>query len=138
MSLEKILEKILKDARAEADAIIQESRKKASEIKKAAEEESSRLVEALAIEEERKTQLESSRIVTQARLEGRLRILSCKKELIDEVLDKAFQKANPGKAALKRTVVLKDGKKEEEFEEERLKEELRPKVEQYIAEVLKL
>jgi len=39
MSLEKILEKIIDDASAEADKIILESQRKAEEIKKEAEKE---------------------------------------------------------------------------------------------------
>lgn len=138
MSLEKIVKKIIDDAKAEADRIILESQKKAEEIKRTAREEASRLAEAFIKEEERKGQLEASRLVTQARLEGRIHILSCKRELIEETLDKAFRASVQSARTLKRTIVLKDGKKEEFFEENQLKDELRPKLEKDIAEALKI
>lgn len=138
MSLEKIVKKIIDDAKAEADRIILESQKKADEIKRTAQEEASRLAEAFIKEEERKGQLEASRLVTQARLEGRIHILSCKRELIEETLDKAFRASVESAKTLKRTIVLKDGKKEETLEGTQLKDELRPKLEKNIAEALKI
>ena len=138
MSLEKILKKIQDDAQAEANRIILENQQKAEEIKEAARKEGSELAASLVKEVERKGNLEASRIVTQARLERRIKILSCKKELIDEVLEKAFQKEGLGKKVLKRKIIMKDGEKEESFDEKKLKEELRPKLENYIAEVLKI
>ena len=138
MSLEKILKKIIDDARSEADKIILESEMKAGEIKEKAREEATNLAEALIKEEKRKGQLEASRLITQARLERRISILSRKKELVDEVLEKAFQKGGLGKEGLKRKIILKDGEKEESYDEKRLKEELRLKLENEIIESLKI
>lgn len=138
MSLEKILKKIIDDAQSEVDKIILESEGKAEEIKEKAHEEALNLAEALMKEEERKAQLEASRLITQARLEKRISILSRKKELIDEVLEKAFQKRELGKERLKRKIILKDGEKEEPYDEQRLKEELRSKLENEIIEALKI
>jgi len=138
MSLEKILKKIIDDAQSEADKIILESEMKAGEIKEKAREEATNLAEALIKEEERKSQLEASRLITQARLERRISILSRKRELVDEVLEKAFQKGGLRKEGLKRKVILKDGEKEEPYDEKRLKEELRLKLENEIIEVLKI
>jgi len=136
MSLEKILEKIIDDANAEADKIILESREKAEEIKEKAEKEALQLAEALAKEADRQGQLEASRLITQARLETKINILSRKKELIQEVMEKAFQKKILGKEGLKRTIITKEGEKEEPFDEARLKKELRSKLENEIIEVL--
>ncbi len=138
MSIEKILKKIIDDAQSEADKILHESEIKADEIKEKAHEEAVNLAEALIKEEERKGQLEASRLITQARLERRISILSRKKELIHEVLEKAFQKGDLGKEGLKRKVILKDGEKEEPYDEERLKDELRLKLENEIIEALKI
>lgn len=138
MSLEKILKKIIDDAQSEADKIILESEGKAEEIKEKAHEEALNLAEALMKEEERKAQLEASRLITQARLEKRISILSRKKELIDEVLEKAFQKRELGKEGLKRKIILKDGEKEEPYDEQRLKGEFRSKLENEIIEALKI
>jgi len=138
MSLEKILKKIVDDGQAEADRIIFENQKKAEEIKENARKETLELAEALLKEAEQKGNLEANRLITHARLEKRINILSCKKELIDEVLEKAFVKESLGKKSLKRKIILKDGEIEESFDEKKLKEELRPGLESYIAKVLKI
>ena len=138
MSLEKILKKIVDDGQAEADRIILENQKKAEEIKENARKESLELAEALLKEAEQQGNLEANRLITHARLEKRINILSRKKELIDEVLEKAFVKESLGKKSLKRKIILKDGEIEESFDEKKLKEELRPGLESYIAKVLKI
>jgi len=86
MSLEKILKRITDDARAEADKIILENKRKAKEIKENAREEASKLAEELIREAERKARLEASRLVTQSRLEKKINILAEQKDLIEEVL----------------------------------------------------
>ncbi|MFB0564991.1 MAG: V-type ATP synthase subunit E family protein [Candidatus Aminicenantaceae bacterium] len=138
MSLEGILEKINKDAQAEADKIIKESNKKAREIIDSARKEASALAAALIEEAERKAQLESSRIITQARMEKRIKILSRKKEIINEILEKALAKADFKEEELKKKIVFKEGEREESYSREKLIEELRPRVENYILEVLKI
>ncbi len=138
MSLEKILEKIIDDAQAEADKIILESKKKAAENKEKARKEASELAEALVKEAERQGDLEASRIITQARLEKKINTLSRKKELIEEVLEKAFQIGAKGKEGLKRKIIMKEGESEEPYDEEKLKEELRSKLENEILEALKI
>jgi vacuolar-type H+-ATPase subunit E/Vma4 len=138
MSLEKILERITHDAQAEADKILSESKRKAEEIKETAQKEAEGLAEALIEEAERKARLEASRLITQTRLEKRIKILSWKKELIDEILEKALQKANLGQDKLKKKIILKDGEREESYHRDKLLEELRPKLENYILKVLKI
>ena len=138
MSLEKIIEKIIDDARSEAQVIIEESKARAEEIKSAAIKEAQEQIECLIAEYQKQGQLEASRIVTQARLERQISSLARKKELIAEVIDKAFQQEKISKELLKKKIVLKDGEKEEYFSEENLKDELKPQLESYIAEVLKL
>lgn len=136
MSLEKILDKIIDDAKAEADKILKESRGKAEKIKEEAEKKASKLAEALLEEAERQGHLEASRLITQARLETKINILSLKKELVQEVMEKAFQKKILGKEGLKRIIVTKEGEKEEPLDEVRLKEELRSRLENEIIEIL--
>jgi len=138
MSLENILKKIINDAQAEADRIILESQKKAAEIKEKARKEASDLAEALVKEAERQGHLEASRIITQARLEKKINILSRKKGLIEEVLEKAFQRGARGKKELKRKIIMKEGEREESYDEEKLKEELRSMLENEILEALKI
>jgi vacuolar-type H+-ATPase subunit E/Vma4 len=138
MSLEKILKKIIDEAQEEADRILLENQKKAEEIKENAQKEASGLADALMKEAERQGNLEASRIITQARLQKRLNVLSCKKRLIDEVLDRAFQQEGLEKRELTRKIILKEGEKEESFDEKRLIEDLRPRLEKYIVEMLKI
>ena len=136
MSLEKILERIIDDANAEAEKILQENREKADGIKKKAEKEAKESAEVLVKEAERLGQLEASRLITQARLETKINILARKKELVQEVLEKAFQKKLLEKTGLKRNIITKQGEREEPLDEARLKEELRSKLENEILEVL--
>ncbi len=136
MSLEKILDKIIDDANAEADKILVESREKAEKIKEEAEKKASELADTLVEEAERQGQLEASRLITQARLETKINILSRKKELIQEVMEKAFQKKILGEKILKRTIITKKGEREEPFDEDRIREELLSKLENEIVEVL--
>jgi len=138
MSLEKILDKILEEARSEAEHILLESRQKAEEITQNARKHGEMQASAILEQAERQGNLEASRLVTQARLEKRIKILSCKKDLIDEVLDKAFQKQKGDKIGMKRKIIRKDGELEEFVDQEKLKQELRPKLEKDIAEVLKI
>lgn len=138
MSLEKILKKIIDDARVEADKIILESKEKAREIKEKAQKEASEIADALVKEAEKQGHLEASRIVTQARLKRKINILSRKKELVEEVLEKAFQKGDVGKEGLKRKIIMKEGEREEPYDREKLKEELRSKLESDIIEALKI
>ena len=138
MSLEKIVDKILEEARSEVEQILLESRQKAEEITQNARKQGELQANAIIEQAERQGNLEASRLVTQARLEKRIKILSYKKDLIDEVLEKAFQKQKGEKIGLKRKIIRKDGEYEEFIDQEKLKQELRPRMEKDIAEVLKI
>jgi vacuolar-type H+-ATPase subunit E/Vma4 len=138
MSLEKIVEKIISDAKAEADRITQESHKKAEEIRQTARREAEDQARLIMKEHERQGQLEASRLLTEARLKKKLELLACKKALIDEVLNKAFGKDVRKAARFKRKVVYKDEEKEESFDEAKLKDEIRLRLENDIIRVLKI
>lgn len=138
MSLEKILDKILEEARLEAEQILQESRQKAEEIIKNARKQGEMQASAILEQAERLGNLEASRLVTQARLEKRIKILRCKKDLIDQVLEKSFQEQKDDTFGLKRKVIRKDGEQEELVDHHKVKQELRPRLEKDIAEVLKI
>lgn len=138
MSLENILDKILEEARSEAEQILLKGRQKAEEITQNARKQGEMQANAILEQAERKGNLEANRLVTQARLEKRIKILSCKRDLIDEVLEKAFQKQKGDKIGLKRKIIRKDGELEEFVDQEKLKQELRPKLEKDIVEVLKI
>jgi len=138
MSLENILKKISEDAQEEVHKIIEESNTKAEEIKNQARQEAQDNASALLREEERKGKLEASRIVTQARLQKKLDILAFKKDLIDQILEKAFQGEQFDGGSLTRTVILKDGEREEAFDERKMMDQIRPQLEKYICELLDL
>jgi len=138
MSLENILDKILEEAQSEAERILRESRQKAEEITQNARKQGEVQADAIIEQAERQGNLEASRLVTQARLEKRIKLLDSKKALIDEVLEKAFQKQESDKIRLKRKIIRKDGEREEFIDQKKLKLELRPRLEKDIAEVLKI
>lgn len=138
MSLETILKKIIDDAQHEADGVLRESRKRAGKIKEEARREAAELAEALVKEGQRQGELEAIRLVTQARLKKKIEILAFRRQLIDRVLEQAFQAQRGGSRALRRTIVMKEGEKDEVFDEKRLKEELRPHLENEIAKLLKI
>ncbi len=138
MSLEKILNTIIEDAQAEAVGIVKESQSKAEEIRETVRKEALELAEALHAEEERQGRLEASRLITQARLEGRIDILSTKKEIIEDVLAKALDKERSSIEKLKRQIIMKEGEREEAFDESRLLDEIRPQLEKFINDALKL
>jgi len=138
MSLEKILDKILEEARSEAEQILLNSRQKAEVITQNARKQGEMQAKAILEQAERQGNLEASRLVTQARLEKRIKMLSCKKDLIDEVLEKAFPEQKGERLRLKRKIIRKDGELEEFVDQEKLKQELRSKLEKDIVEVLKI
>ena len=138
MSLENILTKIRADAQAQKDRIIEEAQNKAAELKAQAEREGKDQAEVLLKEAQREAELESHRLVTQARLQHKLRTLTLKRELVEEVLTKAFGAQDRETLSLKRTIVNKAGEHEEAFDEEQLLAELRPQLEEFIAGMLKI
>jgi vacuolar-type H+-ATPase subunit E/Vma4 len=138
MSLEKILNTIIEDAQAEAVAIVKESQSKAEEIKEEAHQEAEELALSIHSEEERLGRLEASRLITQARLEGRIGILATKKEIIDDVLAKALIRERSGIKKLKRLIILKGEEREEAFDESRMLDKIRPQLERFIHDALKL
>jgi len=138
MSLEKIIKKIRDNAEAEVRKIVDKSKQEAEEIKKKAGEEASNAAEEYLSAEERRRELEANRIVTKARMDKKMEILFCKKEIIDEILDAAFIEALKGKESLKKRIIMKEGEKEGILDKDKLKDELRPELERSIAEDLKL
>ncbi len=138
MSIEQIVEKIIAEGRAEADRIVQESRTKAADFRTAAEKEAAERAAAYLKDMEREASLQANQIMAQARLEKKIALLRQKRELLDQVLRKAFSQMAADEIRLKRKVVAKDGTREEPFDANRLLEELRPRLERDILETLKI
>jgi len=137
MSLEKILNKIIEDSQAEAVEIVKESQVKA-EIRENTRQEALELAKALHGEEERRGRLEASRLITQARLEQKISILATKKEIIEGVLAEALDRERGGLKKLKKQIILKEGEREEAFDANRLLDEIRPQLEKFVNDSLKL
>lgn len=138
MSLDIIIAKVLGDARAEADRILAEHRGKAEALLRAEQRLSETQAEAVRREAGDEAALEAGRIVTQARLERRIGLLAARKELVDEVLERALAQGPLRDRALSMKVVSRGGETEEPFERARLLEEIRPGLENVIAEILKI
>ncbi|MFO7981381.1 MAG: hypothetical protein R6V00_11215 [Candidatus Aminicenantes bacterium] len=138
MGLDEILKKISSQGESEAHKVVEESQEKAKQIKKNAEMEASQEAEEYLLLEKRRAEMEATRIMTQARLDKKMKILFYKKEIISQILDEAFDQALKGKKGLKKTVVMKDGEKQSALDKKRIKDELRPEMEGQIAEDLKL
>jgi len=138
MSLEHIVEKIIAEGKAEAERIVQETRKKAADIRTAAEKEAAERAAAYLKESEQGATLQANQIMAQARLEKKIALLRQKRDLLDEVLRKAFSRTAPDEIRLKRQVVVRNGTREEPFDRDRLLEELRPRLERDILEALKI
>ncbi len=138
MSLEKIVAKILDDARAEAERITAEGGRRAEAIRDEAEQQAEQQAGILLRDAEREAHLEAVRIVTQARLERKIELLAARKALVAEVLERAFAEASLDNRRLTRTVISRDGVKEETLERARLMEELAPAMENLIVDILKI
>ena len=138
MSLENIIEKIIAEGKAEAEKIVRESQDKAAAVLSAAKKEADERASAFLEEAEREASLQANQIMAQARLERKIALLRQKRDLLDEVMRKAFLRAAPGEIVLKRRVVEKDGTREEPFDRDRLLEELRLQLEREILEALKI
>ncbi|HEX2695703.1 MAG TPA: hypothetical protein VHP61_08100 [Acidobacteriota bacterium] len=138
MSLDIIIAKVLDDARAEAGRILAEHRRKAEGLLQAERRLGETQAEAVRRDVGNEAALEAGRIVTQARLERRIELLTARKTLVDEVLEQALAKGPLRDRALSKTIVSRDGETEEPFETAKLLEEIRPGLENAIAEILKI
>jgi len=138
MGLDEILKKISSQAESEAHKVVEESQEKARQIKKNAEMEASKQAEEYLLHEKRRSEMEATRIMTQARLDKKMKILFCKKEIIGQILDEAFDQALKGRKGLKKTVVMKHGEKQSILDKKSVKDELSAELEGLIAEDLKL
>lgn len=87
MAIEEIVEKIIGDAKKEAQKIKREARKEANKLLVEAEAEAEKLRREYLTQASQKAEAEKERILTQARLKSRNLLLAKKQELIEE----AFQ-----------------------------------------------
>jgi vacuolar-type H+-ATPase subunit E/Vma4 len=127
MSAEKIIKKILEDAKAEADSILNEASHKAEEIKKQGAEKAKKSKEPILAEAERKAkQLTLSKLAL-AKLEARNTVLAAKREVLDSVFKMALEKLSSleekdYKKMLLRLLTKLESAEEKEKEKEKEKE----------------
>lgn len=89
MSLEKLLERIGEDARAEGERLLAEAREQAARIMKEGEEEALRAAEAIRSDFRDRGERERTRFLSEALTESRAAYLSAQEELFEEALEAA-------------------------------------------------
>jgi V/A-type H+-transporting ATPase subunit E len=100
MSLERLLEKIEGDARREAGDLLAQAKEQAAGIKKRGEEEAKRAYDAILESFRDKAGKERMKILSAARMEGRLRLLAVKDEILESTFEaalRAVEECPPGR-----------------------------------------
>ncbi len=90
--IEKITERIRRDAQSEIDALLQEAEKKAESVKAEAEEKAAQRLAAGRRQNAEAAENHESRLVSAAEMEGRQRFLAAKQEVLEEVFSLAYQR----------------------------------------------
>jgi len=106
MSLESILDRILAEAQLKAEDIIRQARQEAEDIIRQARQEAANIYRESIDREKSIFEKRKQKLIVQAHLEGKKKILAAKQELIDEVF-KDF-KLSLGKNKLKKQQVAYD------------------------------
>ncbi|WP_423791932.1 V-type ATP synthase subunit E [Methanocaldococcus indicus] len=88
MGIDKIKSKILEDATAEANKIIEEAKKEKEEILKKAEEEAKKRKEEILKRGEKEAELLKNRIIAEAKLEAKKKLLKAREEIIEKAIEK--------------------------------------------------
>lgn len=90
--IEKITERIRRDAQSEIDALLQEAGKKAESVKVAAEEKAAQRLSIGRRQNADAAENHESRLVSAAEMEGRQMLLAAKQEVLEEVFSLAYQR----------------------------------------------
>ena len=106
MSLESILNNIINEANSQKEKIIQEARQQANIIIQAAKQEAEKLYQELIDREKNLSLAGKQKLIVNARLESKKKLLSAKQELIKAVFEKL--RAEIKKDKLKKKQVLQD------------------------------
>jgi len=136
MGLEGILEEIHSTALQKKQRILEEGHHQAEAIlaraRREAEREAARLRDNLL----EKAKIEAQQIVTQARLQSKLRLLELKKQLIRQVFEAGFTQIKAQVSPPQRVIVSPQGEEKVDFDEEKWPEELLELLEKKISEAL--
>ncbi len=94
MRAEQVTEKILSEARQEAERILDEARRQVQARQEAFERESAAFEQETEQLARRSAEDKQARMLAAARMELRKKILAAKRELLDEVFEKTYQRLN--------------------------------------------
>ena len=92
MPVEKIIERIEKDAQRKADNILAREEEKAEEIKEEIEREKERRLDEIRKKKEREIKTMKNRILSQAKLESRKKKLNIREDMMERVFENAKEK----------------------------------------------
>jgi len=92
MSVEKIVEKIITDAKAEAERILEEARREAERIREQAKQEALAAQQTILREAEAEAQRRRRMHLSLAQLEARNRILAARRQALDGVFAEAAKR----------------------------------------------
>ncbi len=106
MSLESILNNIINEADSRKEKIVQEAGQQADQIIQTAEQESERLYQDFVNTEKNLSLAEKQKLIVNARLESKKKLLSVKQELIKAVFEELRTKIK--KDRLKKKQILPD------------------------------
>lgn len=90
--IEKITERIRRDAQSEIDTLLQEAGKKAESVKAEAEEKAAQRLSIGRRQNSDAAENHESRLVSAAEMEGRQMLLAAKQEVLEEVFSLAYQR----------------------------------------------
>lgn len=91
MAIKDIKEKIMSDAKIEANKIIDEANNKAKEIKEKGEKEARDIKSKILNKIDQEILLKKGKIITEANLEAKKNILAAKQKIIEETFNKALE-----------------------------------------------
>lgn len=92
MPIEKIIEKITRDAENKIETIMERANEKMNEVTQEIKENKEKKIKEIRKKREREMKTEKNRIISQAKLEKRKNILREREKLIDKVLEEAKKK----------------------------------------------
>lgn len=92
MAIKDIKEKIISNAKIEANKIIDEANNKAKEIKEKGEKEARDIKSKILNKIDQEILLKKGKIITEANLEAKKNILAAKQKIIEETFNKALEK----------------------------------------------
>ena len=122
--LEKIIDKINKQSREDADSIMAETEKKIVEIERGNQEKLDKEVANINARRDRERTLLKDRLISNGELDARNLLLECKQEIINKAFDKALkelenishedyvQYVKKRISSAESTLILQDGREE--------------------------